>query len=577
MIVRKKNKNRKNNNINQKSFYFEDYFETNKKNKFSQKSNLSQDRIYLLFFLFFCLILIFSIRIIQVSLNKFEIYNTQNEQRKFSLLRRDIVDRKGELISRNVKSFHAAINPAFVKNKDNFLLKLRLNFPEIQIQEIEKKLVQGNYFYLKKRINQIDKERLWNLGEKAIIFEPFQSRIYTHGNLFSHIIGQVDYDNYGISGVEKYFDKELKDKNFSNIPLQLTLDTNIQHIIAKELENALDVFKATGGGALLMDVENGEILSLVSLPNFDINTRANLSDEKYMNKITKGVYELGSIFKTFTIALALEDEVVEPHTIIKKIPRSIKCSKHEISDIKEFPENLSVEDILIRSSNIGTLMIARRVGEEKFKKFISDTKLLKTPEIQLEELGNPLKFDWNKCKLETISYGHGITTTPLQAVSVYAALVNGGKIIKPSLIKRNKKENQVNLISKKTSEKINKILRKVVTDKDGTASLADISGYYVGGKTGTSQNYKFMNQNLNTFVSIFPYQKPRYTLLVMLENPQIAKDLIYNYRGLKIKGTRNEAGWNSVYVAGKIIEKIGPILAINSRDFNNKYVAETIN
>ena len=186
------------------------------------------------------------------------------------------------------------------------------------------------------------------MGEKAIIFEPFQSRIYTHGNLFSHIIGQVDYDNYGISGVEKYFDKELKDKNFSNIPLQLTLDTNIQHIIAKELGNALDVFKATGGGALLMDVENGEILSLVSLPNFDINTRTNLSDEKYMNKITKGVYELGSIFKTFTIALALENEVVERHTIIEKIPRSIKCSKHEISDIKEFPENSSVEDILIR-------------------------------------------------------------------------------------------------------------------------------------------------------------------------------------------------------------------------------------
>ena len=215
MIIRKKNKNRKNKNINQKSFYFEDYFETNKKNKFSQKSNLFQDRIYLLFFLFFSLILIFSIRIIHVSLDKFEIHNIQNDPRKFSLLRRDIVDRNGELISRNVKSFHAAINPSFVINKENFLLKLRLNFPEIQIKEIEKKLVQGNYFYLKKRINQIEKERLWNLGEKAIIFEPFQSRIYTHGNLFSHIIGQVDYDNYGISGVEKYFDKELKDKNFS--------------------------------------------------------------------------------------------------------------------------------------------------------------------------------------------------------------------------------------------------------------------------------------------------------------------------------------------------------------------------
>ena len=155
------------------------------------------------------------------------------------------------------------------------------------------------------------------MGERAIIFEPFQSRIYTHGNLFSHIIGQVDYDNYGVSGVEKYFDKELKDRNFLNTPIKLTLDTNIQYLIAKELDASLDTFKATGGGAVLMDVENGEILSLVSLPNFDINFRENFNDKKYMNKITKGVYEFGSIFKTFTIALALENNLVEPKTIIK--------------------------------------------------------------------------------------------------------------------------------------------------------------------------------------------------------------------------------------------------------------------
>ena len=575
--MRKKSKKTIKYNLNQKSFYFEDYLETNKKNKYSQKNNLFQDRIYLLFFLFFSLILIFSIRIIHVSLNKFEIYNSEKIPKKFTLLRRDIVDRNGELISRNIKSFHAAINPSYVANKDNFILKLRINFPELPIKEIEKKLKKGKYFYLKKRINQNEKEKLWSMGEKAIIFEPFQSRIYTHGNLFSHVVGQVDYDNYGVSGVEKYFDKELKDKNLSDEPLQLTLDTNIQHLISKEVNSSLNTFKATGGGALLMDVENGEILSLVSLPNFDINSRVNLNDKKYMNKITKGVYELGSIFKTFTVALALDNDIVEPETIIKNIPRSVKCSKHEISDIKEFPKNLSVEDILIRSSNIGTLIIARKIGEEKFKKFITDTKLLKTSEIQLEELGNPIGFEWNKCKLETVSYGHGITTTPLQAVSVYAALVNGGKMIKPSLIKEKREEKHSILVSKKTSGQINNILRKVVTEKEGTASLADIHGYYVGGKTGTSQNYKFKNENLNTFVSIFPFQKPRYALLVMLENPQIAKDLIYDYRGVKIRGFRNEAGWNSVYVAGKIIEKIGPILAIKSRDFNNKYVAETIN
>ena len=184
-----------------------------------------------------------------------------------------------------------------------------------------KKLNGDKYFRLKKRINQTEKEKLWSLGEKAIKFEPFQARMYTHGNLFSHIIGQVDYDNYGISGIEKFFDKELKKKDKLDQPLKLTLDSNIQHIINKELNKAIKTFDATGGGALLMNVNNGEIISLVSLPNFDINQRLNLEDKKYINKITKGVYELGSIFKTFTVALALENKLYERNTIIKDIPK----------------------------------------------------------------------------------------------------------------------------------------------------------------------------------------------------------------------------------------------------------------
>ena len=572
----KKIKKNKNFNKNQTSFFFEDYLETNKKNKISKKNNSTQDRVYLLFFLFFSLIFIFSIRIIHVSLNKIEISNFNNDFNEFNVLRRDIVDRNGTLLSRNVKSFHAAINPNLVQNKKNFLIKLRLNFPELSTQEIERKLNSGKYFYLKKRINQNEKEKLWSFGEKGIIFEPFQSRIYTHGNLFSHILGQVDYDNFGISGVEKYFDKELKDREFLDEPLKLTLDTNIQHLISKELNEALITFNASGGGGLLMDVDTGEILSLVSLPDFDINKRATIKDKKYINKITKGVYELGSIFKTFTIALAIENDLVKPETIIKDIPRLVKCSKYKISDIKEFPKDLSVEDILIRSSNIGTLLIARKIGEEKFKKFINESRLLKNPDLQLEEVGNPIKFNWNKCKLETVSYGHGITTTPLQATTVYAALANGGKIIKPNLVKSENK-NYERLVSKNTSAKINSILRKVVTEEEGTAKLADINGYFVGGKTGTSQNYKNKNENLNTFISIFPSQKPKYALLVMLENPQVAKNLIYDYKGMKIKAFRNEAGWNSVFVAGKIIKKIGPILAIKNKDFYNQYVAEKTN
>ena len=384
-------------NSNQTSFYFEDFIETSRNNKISKKNSLIQDRIYILFFLFLSLIFIFSIRIIHVSLNKIEVFDKENVIGKTLPIRRDIVDRNGTLISRNINSFHAAVNPKLINNKDNFLLKLRLNFPELSTQKIEKKIKNGKYFYLKKRINQNDKEKFWSLGEKGIIFEPFQSRVYTHSNLFSHIVGQVDYDNYGISGIEKYFDKELKDKSLLSQPLELTLDINIQYLISKELNKSLKIFDATGGAALLINAENGEILSLVSLPDFDINKRESVKEKKYLNKITKGVYELGSIFKTFTIALAIDNDIVKSNTVIKNIPRSIKCSKHEISDMKKFPKHLSVEEILVRSSNIGTLLLARKVGEKRYKKFIEDAGLLRSPDIQLEEVGNPIKFEWNEC------------------------------------------------------------------------------------------------------------------------------------------------------------------------------------
>ena len=570
-------KSKKNKNINQRSFYFEDYLETNKKNKTLKKSNNLQDRIYLLFFFFFSLILIFSLKITHISLNQKNIFNIEKQTTKFSLIRRDIVDRNGVIISRNVKTFHAAIDPKLVADKKNFLIKLRINFPDLPIDKIEKKLSENKYFRIKKRINQADKDKFWSLGEKSIKFEPFEARMYTHGDLFSHIVGQVDYDNYGISGIEKFFDKELKNQELLNEPVRLTLDSNIQHIINKELTQAMKIFDASGAGAVLMDVNNGDVISLVSLPNFNINQRINIKDEKFINKITKGVYELGSIFKTFTVALALENELVDTRTMIKNIPKKIRCSVHEITDIKEHPKNLTVEDILVRSSNVGSVILAKKVGEKNFKDFIKKTKLTKNPEIELEEVGAPHKIKWNKCKLETVSYGHGITTTPLQVTALYAAMVNGGKLVTPSLIKSRTIESSQNIISKSTSKKLSLLLRKVVTSKNGTASLADKNGYYVGGKTGTAVSYGNKKNRINSFISIFPVNKPNYTLFVMLENPKINDDLIYNYRGVRTKATYNTSGWNSVYVAGKIIEKIGPILAINNNEFTDLYVAEKFN
>ena len=326
-----------------------------------------------------------------------------------------------------------------------------------------------------------------------------------------------------------------------------------------------------------MDVNNGDIISLVSLPNFDINKRTNIIDKKYINKITKGIYELGSIFKTFTIALALDHNLVDTTTIIENIPKKIQCSIYEITDMKQHPKDLSIEEILVRSSNVGSVILAKKIGKQKYEDFVKKTNLTKNPSIELEEVGTPHNLKWNRCKLETISFGHGITTTPLQATALYAAMVNGGKLITPSLVKDRVRQKKNKIISEETSYQLRNLLRKVVSSKNGTASLADTNGYYVGGKTGTAESYGNKKNRINTFISIFPSNKPKYTLFVMLENPKINKNLIYNYRGIKTKAPYNTSGWNAVYVAGKMIEKIGPILAINNKEFTNQYVVEKFN
>ena len=575
-------KNKKNKNCinqNQKSFFFEDFIESSQRQKVINKFKISDDRLYVLFCVFFSLILIFSISIFSISIQPSNSYELKDATQSSLTLRRDVVDRNGELIARNINTYRAAIKPSLIKNKENFAIKIKLNFPEISTLELKKNLIKKKRFYLKRRLTEEERYKLWSLGEKGIITEPFQSRVYPHGQLFGHILGQIDDDNYGISGIEKYFDKDLRNSRINN-PLSLSVDTNIQFLIKTELEKAMSDFNANAAGGLLMDVKSGEVLSLVSLPDYNVNIRKDITDVRYMNQITKGVFELGSVFKTFTLALALEENILLPETIIENIPNEIKCSKYLIRDIHKFPDKLSAEDILIRSSNIGSLMIGRKVGEEKLKIFLEKLGLLKIINFELEEIGKPLSFNWEKCKLETVSFGHGITTTPLQAAAAYASLTNGGYSVNPTL-KLQKNLNtisQKSIISKNTSDQINKILRKVVTDKEGTGSFADIFGYDVGGKTGTAKSYTNENKNITTFISVFPTKQPKYVLLIILDDPKAAPQLTYNYRGQMIKNiSRNEAGWNSVYVAGKIIQKIGPILAINNNEGYNTHVVKKNN
>ena len=575
----KKNKNKNFIPQNQKSFFFEDFLEISQRQKVTNRSKISDERLYVLFSVFFSLILIFSISIFSISIQPSNFNEYKKTNKNFLTLRRDIVDRNGQLIARNINTYRAAIKPTLIKNKENFIIKIKLNFPEISTAELKKNLDKKKRFYLKRRLTEEERYKLWSLGEKGIITEPFQSRVYPHGQLFGHVLGQIDDDNYGISGIEKYFDKELRNNNKNN-PLFLTVDTNVQFLIKSELKKAMNDFNTNAAGGLLMNVESGEVLSLVSLPDYNVNIRNNIRDVRYMNQITKGVFELGSVFKTFTLAIALDENILSPETIIENIPDKIQCSKYPIRDIHKFPNKLSAENILIQSSNIGSLMIGRKVGKKKLKSFLERLGLLKTINFELEEIGRPLSFKWEKCKLETVSYGHGITTTPLQAAAAYASLTNGGYSVNPTLkLQKNlNTTSRQSIISKNTSDQINKILRKVVTDKEGTGSFANIFGYDVGGKTGTAKSYINGNKNINTFISVFPTEKPKYVLLVILDDPKAAPHITYNYRGQMIKNiSRNEAGWNSAYIAGKIIQKIGPILAINNNEVYNTHVVKKNN
>ena len=570
--------------MKKKSFYFEDYTESdliNNNNNFNIVK-ISLNRVTFLSFIFFSLILIFSIKIIYLSLSPENVFHNNNIKENFVKKRRNIVDRNDLVLTTNIILYDVGVRPKLLqeKEKKNLLIKLGVLFPELDLNMIKRKLNKEDFFLIGKRLTPNEKDQFWLMGNKAFVFDPKLSRIYPQKSLFSHILGQTDDANEGISGIEKFYDEELNNEEKINLPLRLTLDSNLQHLIREELVNAQSDFHTIGSAAVLMDVENGEILSLISLPDYDLNQRISIESDIYANKITLGVYELGSVFKTFTIAAGLENKIINPNTIFKNLESSLTCDKYTIREHDELPKNLSAEQILIRSSNIGAVRIAQKVGVKKYKDFLNALELFDTINFDLEEIGTPISFRWGKCKLVTASYGQGITTTPLQLARAYAILGNGGYKINPSILKKEIKrpEKREQIVSNKTSDAINLMLRKVVSLNEGTANFADVEGYEIGGKTGTALKYN-SKAKLNTFVSLFPASKPKYVLLVMLDEPKPAPNFVYEIppsekfpNGYKHTGEkRNTSGWNTVVVAGKIIEKIGPILAINNLQASSNF------
>ena len=525
--------------------------------------NITFNRIAFIFFVFLTICIIYSFKVFYLgSLNsKIKIKNDLPIKTNY---RADIVDVNENFVVKTINTIDILINPNLVIDKKRLLLNLKLIYPNKDFSKIKKKIYGDKTFYFTKKISEEKYEKVRLLGDKSIIAEEKLSRIYPQENLFSHIIGQIDDDNNGISGIEKFYDYELRSRKE---PLKLTVDTDIQFLIREELLKFQDIFKSKGSAAILMNVNNGNIISMVSLPDFNLNKREEIKDVKFINRVTKGIYEFGSVFKTFTIVAGLDKGLIDLETKFLNLEKEIDCAGFKIREYdKNLSTNLSVEEILIKSGNIGSVKIGQKLGKEKFKNFLHDIGVLGEIDFDIEEVGKPQSVTWGKCKLATASFGHGINTNLLQLAKGYAIISNGGHDIKPTLIKKKFDYNKKKIISEDTSRKINSTLRKIVVK--GTAKLANVEGYEVGGKTGTANKIIegiYSKKKINTFASIFPTSNPKFVFVVLMDEPQINRNYIYEYRDgseFKLKGTpRNTAAWTSVEVSGKIIEKIGPILA----------------
>ena len=542
------------------------------KNNFDYKKdntnlNIQFNRVAFVFFFFFIIYLIYAIHLIHLGSRKSKT-ELNNDVSTFAnkLYRADIIDVHGNYLAKTVKSIDIGIKTSDVIDKKKLLLSLNIIFPDKDFNKIKKQLDTKKFFWLEKKVSEENYEKLMKLGDNSIKPEEKVLRMYPQKNLFSHIIGQIDDDNNGISGLEKSFDEVLRN---SKKPVKLTVDKDVQFLIRKELIKYQEIFKSKGSAAILMNVNNGNILSLISLPDFNPNERQNITDVNFINRVTKGTYELGSVFKPFTFASALNEELIKPETEFLDLPKSIRCDKHRIGEYdNKIPSDLTAEQILIRSGNIGSVRIAQLVGPEKHKSFLKKVGVLSSIDFDIDEVAPQKDYNFGKCKLATSSFGHGIATTILQLARGYAVISNGGYEVKPTLIdKKIENEKKNRLINKDVSNQVVKALRKIVSTDEGTAKFADVLNYEIGGKTGTADQPKegsYSEAKINTFASIFPTSNPQFVFIVMLDTPQKAKDYYYKYRHQKggWKGTLyNTAGWTSVEVAGKIIDKIGPILA----------------
>ncbi len=488
--------------------------------------------------------------------------------------RADIVDRKGRILATNMLTHALYVQTKDMVDPARVALELAAIFPELDAKTLLRRFTDGRSFmWVRKVLSPEQMQRVHEIGDPGLLFGPREMRLYPNGTLAAHVLGGASFgaegvdsaEVIGMAGIEKALDLRLRDPATAGTPLELSLDLTVQATVEEILGAGIGMMNAKGGAAILMDVKTGEVVALAAGPTFDPNDRPNNptsgepSDSVLFNRGIQGIYELGSTFKIFAAAQALELGLLSPETLVDA-NAPMRYGKFLIKEFENhnYGPLLSVTDIIAKSSNVGTAHIAMMIGAERQQAFLKSLGLFDASPLELVEAkgAKPLRPDrWPEIVTITAAYGHGVSGSPMNLATAYASIANGGIKVTPTLLKRTEPMQGVRVMSEKTAMAAVAMLRRVVTE--GTASLADVPGYAVAGKTGTADKTKkgggyYDDKVVNTFASVFPANDPKYVLVVTLDEP-------VETSGPK---PRRTAGWTAVPIAAEIIRRTAPLLGM---------------
>jgi cell division protein FtsI (penicillin-binding protein 3) len=487
--------------------------------------------------------------------------------------RADIVDRNGRILATNLDTHALYAHPRDMVDPEQTARELAAIFPELKVDQLVRDFTGTRKFvWIRRQLSPEQMQQVHDIGSPGLVFGPREMRLYPNGAIAAHILGGASYGRegvasaevIGVAGVERKFDEYLRDPANEGAPLELSIDLTIQAAAEEVLAGGMSIMNAKGAASVLMDVHTGEIISMVSLPDFDPNKRPQVlltgdqSDSPLFNRAVQGVYELGSTFKIFAVAQAMELGLINPETMINtKGP--LQWGKFRIRDFHDYGAQLSATDVIVQSSNIGTARIAMQIGAERQQEFLRSLGFMEATPVELQEApsGAPLlPRNWSELSTMTISYGHGLSSSPLHLATAYSSLLNGGTRVYPTLLHRENRQTGPRIVRAEISERSRDMLRQVVSR--GTASFGEVEGYEVGGKTGTADKPKengggyYKDKVIATFASVFPANDPQYVLIVTFDEPSENSG----------SEPRRTAGWTAVPVAAEMIRRVAPLLGL---------------